>query len=86
MEVKIEDLKQMLVENCLLKVNIDQIDEKTPLFGPDSVGLDSLDALQITVAIEKKYKVAIADPETARAAMESLGALRDWLERQMKKN
>jgi acyl carrier protein len=81
MEIKIEDLKQLLVDSCMLKVNIDQIGEDTPLFGPGSIGLDSLDALQMTVAIEKKYQVPITDPEVARQALQSLGTLRDWLAR-----
>ena len=81
-DVTIEELKRMLVENCMLKVDVEKIDENTPLFGPDSVGLDSLDALQMTVALEKTYGVQISDPNTAKDAFESLGVLRDWLRRQ----
>ena len=69
----------MLVENCMLKVDTENIGEDTPLFGPDSVGLDSLDALQMSVAIEKNYGIAISDPATARDAFQSLGGLREWL-------
>jgi acyl carrier protein len=81
-DVTIEELKRMLVDNCMLKVDVEKIDENTPLFGPDSVGLDSLDALQMTVAIEKAYGIQIGDPNTAKDAFESLGVLRDWLRRQ----
>jgi len=77
--IKIEDLKKLLVENCMLKTKPEEIREDTPLFGPGSVGLDSIDALQLTVAIERDYRVPIRDAETARSAMQSLGALRDWL-------
>ena len=80
--VQIEDLKKLLVENCMLKIKTDEIREDTPLFGPGSVGLDSIDALQLTVAIEKAYRVPIKDAETARSAMQSLGTLRDWLGKQ----
>jgi len=79
-EITIENLRRLLVENC--KVDPADILEETPLFGPDSLGLDSLDALQMTVAIEKEYGVAISDPITARDALQSLGVLRDWLQRQ----
>ena len=51
--VTIDRLRQMLVENCMLKVAPETIEEETPLFGPESIGLDSLDALQITIAVEK---------------------------------
>lgn len=81
-EIRIDDLKKLLVENCMLKVSPEEIQEETPLFGPGSIGLDSLDALQMTVAIEKTYKIAIPDPETAKQALQSLGTLRDWLNRQ----
>lgn len=77
--VTIERLKSMLVENCMVKVDPDTILEQTPLFGPDSIGLDSLDALQMTIAVEKEYGVAIGDPATARDALQSLGVLRDWI-------
>ncbi len=78
-EVTIERLKSMLVENCMVKVDPETILEETPLFGPDSIGLDSLDALQMTIAVEKEYGVVIGDPAAARDALQSLGVLRDWI-------
>jgi acyl carrier protein len=77
--VSIEELKRLLAENCVLKTNLDSITEETPLFGPESVGLDSLDALQMAVSIEKHYGVAITDSDTAQKALRSLGTLRQWL-------
>lgn len=78
-EVTIERLKQILVENCMLKIDPATIGEETPLFGPEGIGLDSLDALQITIAVEKYYGVTIGDPATARDALQSLSVLRDWI-------
>lgn len=80
--IEISDLKKLLVENCMLKVQVDQIQSDTPLFGPNSVGLDSIDALQMTLAVEKAYGVPIKDPATARQALQSLGTLREWLMKQ----
>ena len=77
--VTIAHLKNMLVENCMVKVDPETIKEQTPLFGPDSIGLDSLDALQISIAVEKEYGVAIGDPATARDALQNLGCLSDWI-------
>jgi acyl carrier protein len=82
-DVSLERLKSMLVENCMVKVDPETILEETPLFGPDSIGLDSLDALQMTIAVEKEYGVAIGDPATARDALQSLGILRDWITRRL---
>ncbi|PTX98663.1 phosphopantetheine-binding protein [Verrucomicrobia bacterium LW23] len=81
--IELTELKELLVENCMLKMDVDEISEDTPLFGPGSVGLDSIDALQLTVAVEKKYGTPITDPQIARQVLENLGSLRTWLTRQL---
>jgi acyl carrier protein len=85
-EVTLDELKQLLVANCMLRVAPEEIKGDTPLFGPDSLGLDSIDALQMTVAIENSYGIVIKDPETARQAFQSLNHLRDWLCAERDKN
>jgi acyl carrier protein len=77
--IEIDDLKQLLVQNCMLKIKLDEIKADTPLFGPGSVGLDSIDALQMALAIEKTYRVPLKDPQTAREALSSLKTLQSWL-------
>ena len=77
-EVTIDLLKELLVENCMVKVDPETIQADTPLFGPESIGLDSLDALQMAIAVEKQYGLAIGDPATARDALQSLGVLHGW--------
>jgi acyl carrier protein len=82
-DVTIESLKQILKENCMVKIDLDSLGEEIPLFGPDSIGLDSLDALQITIAVEKRFGVVMGDPATAREALKNLRVLRDWIIRAM---
>ncbi len=65
----------------MLKVEPAEIAEDMPLFGPGGLGLDSIDAMQMTLAVEQFYKIPIKDPATAREALQSLGTLRDWLRR-----
>lgn len=84
-EANFNELKQLLIQNCMLRVSPEEIQEDTALFGPDSLGLDSIDALQMTVAIERDYGIAIKDPETARQAYRSLRTLREWLQAELKK-
>ena len=84
-EVKIDDLKQLLVKNCMLRVTPEEIQEDMPLFGPESLGLDSIDALQLTVAIEQDYGIAIKEPEVARQAFHSLKSQKSWLEGELAK-
>jgi acyl carrier protein len=81
-DISLDELKQLIVDNCVLKIKANEIQEDTPLFGPGSVGLDSLDALQLTVAIEQHYGIVINDAKIAREVMQSLGRLRHWLGQQ----
>ena len=82
MDANLNDLKQLLIENCSLRLAPEQISETMPLFEPAGLGLDSIDALQLAVAVEKKYGFSIKNAEVAREALQSLGALRDWIGRQ----
>jgi acyl carrier protein len=55
-----------------------------PLFGPESrLDLDSLDALQISMAIQKKYGVRMPDSKETRRALVSLIALAEHLRARM---
>jgi acyl carrier protein len=66
------EIKQLLIENLMLQVTPEEIGDEQPLFGPDSLGLDSVDALQIVVALDKKYGLKIQDPEAARQILQSV--------------
>lgn len=80
--VTFEELKELVVKNCMLQVPPETIREDTPLFGLEGLGLDSIDALQLTLAVEKTYGTPIRDPQLARQVLQSLGSLREWLLRQ----
>ena len=67
-ELKIQ-IKGMLVEELMLQITPDQIGDDQPLFGPRSLGLDSVDALQLVVALEKTYDLKIPDAAVARKTM-----------------
>lgn len=60
----------------------DGLRDDEPWFGPDSrLDLDSLDALQISMAIQKKYRVRMPDSKDTRRALVSLMSLADYLHR-----
>ena len=67
-----ERIKNMMVENLMLQVTAADIADDQPLFGPGSLGLDSVDALQLVVALEKNYGVKISDPQTARKTLQTV--------------
>ena len=85
-EITLDDIRKLLVDNCMLRVKPEEILPETMLFGPGSLGLDSIDALQLTVGIEKSYGIAIKDPAVAREAFHSVSTLQQWLSSQPEQN
>jgi len=74
LELKIH-IKRMLVENLMLQITPEEIGDDQPLFGPGSLGLDSVDALQLVVALDKNYGLKITDPETARSILQTVSTI-----------
>ena len=70
-----ERIKGMLVENLMLQVSSADIADDQPLFGPGSLGLDSVDALQLVVALDKNFGLKISDPATARQILQNVGTI-----------
>ena len=70
-----QDIKRLMVENLMLQISPEEIRDDQPLFGPGGPGLDSVDALQLVVAIDKTYGLKIADPETARQILQSVNTM-----------
>lgn len=68
-------IKQLIVENLMLQSGVEQIADDQPLFGPGSLGLDSVDALQLVVALDKNYGLKIPDPEAARTTLQSVNTI-----------
>jgi len=73
----IRGIKQMMVENLMLQMTCDEIADEQALFGPGSLGLDSVDALQLVVALDKKYGLKIPNPERAREVLQSVKTISD---------
>lgn len=68
-------IKKMLVENLMLQVSAEEIGDEQPLFGPASLGLDSVDALQLVVALDKNFGLKIADPAAAREVLQNVNTI-----------
>lgn len=76
----VDDLrKHILAELPLEDVVEDDIQPDTLLFDQDGLGLDSLDAVELVVIIEKYYGVAINDPEIAKTAFKNLDVLAAYI-------
>jgi acyl carrier protein len=75
-EIK-HDIRKLMLENLMLQMSPEEIADDQPLFGPGSVGLDSVDALQLVVALDKAYGLKIADPEAAKKILQSVNSIAD---------
>ena len=75
------EIKKMLVENCMLQIPAEEISDEQALFGPGSLGLDSVDALQLVVALDKNYGLKIPDPEAAKSALHSINAMAEAVQK-----
>lgn len=68
-------IRKMLVENLMLQLKPEEIGDDQPLFGPGSIGLDSVDALQLVVALDKNYGLKIPDPAAAKEVLQSVNTI-----------
>jgi len=68
-------LKELMISELMLDMTADDIGDDTPLFGPAGVGLDSVDALQLVVMIEKHFGFKMADQEQAKRILHSVATI-----------
>ena len=84
-----EALKQELKESILEALNLEEftvadINDTDPLFG-DGLGLDSIDALELIVLLDKDYGIKLTDPEESKSIFESVEVLATYVEANRKK-
>ncbi len=68
-------IKELMVENLMLQITADDITDDKPLFGPEGLGLDSVDALQLVVALDKNFGLKIPDPAAAKEMLVSVNTI-----------
>jgi acyl carrier protein len=73
-------LKELMIARLRLTLGPEDITEATKLFGPDGLGLDSIDVLELVVGIKKEFGVEIIDRETAEKVFTSVGAIAEFIE------
>lgn len=79
MDKLIQELKEEIIEALNLEdMEIDEIDAEEPLFG-DGLGLDSIDALELIVLLEKNYGIKIEDPKQGKDIFHSVKSMAEYI-------
>jgi len=75
-----QELKaKIIVQLNLEDLTIADLDDHTPLFG-DGLGLDSIDALELIVMLDKSYGIKLSDPKEGRKVFETIQTMADFIE------
>ena len=82
MDALIVDLKQKVVEALNLEeLSAEEINENTPLFGADGLGLDSIDALELIVLLDKEYGIRLSDPKQGKEIFYSIATMAEYIQK-----
>jgi acyl carrier protein len=69
------EIKQAIVRSLRLPMDPSEIGDQTPLFGPDGLGLDSVDVLELVLELERSFGVTIEDQDTGMQALRSVDSI-----------
>ena len=80
MQALIEDIKRLIISTLNLEdVAPEDIDPAAPLFG-EGLGLDSIDALELGLALKKTYDISLAaESEEARRVFSSVASIAEYV-------
>ena len=73
-------LKTLLIEALGFEdLTPEDIDPETPLFGEDGLGLDSVDALELVMILDKHFGILIEDPEMGKQVLASVRVMAEYV-------
>ena len=80
----IDKLKSEIIQQLNLEdVKKEDIDNDAPLFG-DGLGLDSIDALELIVLLEKNYGIKVANPADGKKIFQSIRTMAEYIQENKK--
>jgi acyl carrier protein len=77
-------IKELIIQTLNIKnIQAEQVPDSVPLFSAENIlALDSIDGIEIVMAIQDKYQVRIADQNVARNVLESVDSIAEFLVRE----
>jgi acyl carrier protein len=78
------EIRQAIVRSLRLPISPDDIDDAAPLFG-EGLGLDSIDALELVLELERSFGVAVTDEHTGQQVLRSVDSIAAFVEAARKK-
>lgn len=82
MDALIAELKQKVIDVLNLEeLSAEEINENTPLFGADGLGLDSIDALELIVLLDKEYGIRLSDPKQGKEIFYSIATMAEYIQK-----
>ncbi|MCQ2212979.1 MAG: phosphopantetheine-binding protein [Bacteroidaceae bacterium] len=85
MDELIYALKEQIIDALNLEeMTPDEIENDAPLFG-NGLGLDSIDALELIVLLEKHYGIKLASPAEGKSIFKSVSTIAEYVEKNRKK-
>ncbi|MEI7499413.1 MAG: phosphopantetheine-binding protein [Bacteroidota bacterium] len=86
-ELKLEIKKMIMTTLSINDVDPNDVDDEKPLFGGDNaLTLDSVDAIEIIMAIQRNYGIRIADQNLAREVVRSVNSIAKFISEQKSNN
>lgn len=77
-------IRTMLATRLKLAAAVEKIGNDTPLFGPDGLGLDSIDALELVLGLQKEFGVLIEDRALAVKVLATINTIAEHIKSQGK--
>jgi acyl carrier protein len=84
MDIEMSNLKEELKAQIIEQLNLEDltpadIQNESPLFGDEGLGLDSIDALEFIVLLDTKYSIKISDPAKAKDIFYSIDTISEYI-------
>jgi acyl carrier protein len=78
------EIKELIIQTLNIKnIQAEQVPDSVPLFSSENIlNLDSIDGIELVMAIQERFQVRIADQNVARNVLESIDSIAEFLVRE----